>query len=91
MHYKVLIGLRNITEEKENKLIEFCHVHPNIVYIVKALGPWEFEIDIECSDTTEFREIMMDIKTQFSDIVKDYSALQMYQVHKYNFCPSMQI
>ncbi|PIN79572.1 hypothetical protein COV16_03490 [Candidatus Woesearchaeota archaeon CG10_big_fil_rev_8_21_14_0_10_34_8] len=91
LHYKVLIGLRNITEEKENKLIEFCHVHPNIVYIVKALGPWEFEIDIECSDTTEFREIMMDIKTQFSDIVKDYSALQMYQVHKYNFCPSMQI
>ena len=90
LHYKVLIRLANIPEEKEKSLIEYCRINPNIVYTVKSLGPWEFEIDIEVEDNEKFREIMMDIKTKFKNIIKDYSALHIYQVHKYNFCPSIQ-
>lgn len=89
LHYKVLVGLHNISEARENALVEFCRINPNIVYIVKALGPWEFEIDMEVENAEQFRNIMMEIKTQFKDILKDYSALLIYQVHKYNFCPSM--
>jgi DNA-binding Lrp family transcriptional regulator len=91
LHYKVLIGFRNISEERERALREYCRIKPNIVYIVKSLGPWEFEIDLEVESAEQFRDVMMDIKTQFSDILKDYSSLQIYQVHKYNFCPSIQI
>ncbi len=90
LHYKVLIGFRNITEGGERSIKEYCRTSPNIVYIVKSLGPWEFEIDLEVDSAKQFREIMMDIKTKFSDILKDYSALQIYQVHKYNFCPSIE-
>ncbi len=91
LHYKVLIGLRNITEEKEQSLIEFCRINPNIVYVVKSLGPWEFEIDVEIEDAKSFRELMMKLKSQFNDIIQDYSALQIYKVWKYNFCPSLSI
>jgi len=90
LHYKVLIGFRNISEEKERSLQEYCRINPNIVYIVKSLGLWEFEIDLEVESAEQCREIMMDIKTKFSDILKDYSTLHFYQVHKYNFCPSTQ-
>ncbi len=90
LHYKILIGLRNVSERQEKALQEYCRVNPNIVYIVKALGPWEFEIDMEVENPTQFREIMMEIKTRFKDIIQDYSALQIYQAHKYNFCPSFQ-
>ncbi len=91
LHYKVLIGFRNISEPREKVLREYCRVNPNIVYIVKSLGLWEFEIDLEVESAEQFREIMMDIKTTFSDILKDYSALTLYKVHKYNFCPSIQM
>lgn len=90
LHYKVLIGLKNISGKRERSLIEYFRINPNIVYTVKSLGPWEFEIDLEVENPEQFREIMMDIKTQFKDIIKDYSALHIYQIHKYNFCPSMQ-
>ncbi|MFC1753160.1 Lrp/AsnC family transcriptional regulator [Thermoproteota archaeon] len=90
LHYKVLIGLRNASEQRENSLMEYCRMNPNIFYIVKSLGPWEFEIDMEVENAEQFRDIMMDIKTKFKEIIKDYSALHIYQVHKYNFCPSMQ-
>ena len=83
IHYKILIGFKTITEKREKTLIEYCRINPNIVYIVKALGPWEFEIDIEVETAEKFREIMMGIKTEFSDILKDYSTLNIYQIHKY--------
>ncbi|MBI5065312.1 Lrp/AsnC family transcriptional regulator [Candidatus Woesearchaeota archaeon] len=88
-HYKILIGLRNITEEKERMLVEFCRVNPNVIYIVKSLGPWEFEVDVEIEDAKKFREFMMNLKGKFNDIIQDYSALHIYKVWKYNFCPSM--
>ena len=89
LHYKVLIGFRNISEDRERSIREYCRNNPNIVYIVKSLGQWEFEVDLEVESTEQFREIMMDIKTKFNDILKDYSALHIYQAHKYNFCPSI--
>ena len=90
LHYKVLIGFRNISAKREATLREYCRKNPSIVYIVKSLGPWEFEIDLEVEKSEQFREIMMQLKTTFSDILKDYSTLTIYQVHKYNFCPSIQ-
>ncbi len=90
LHYKVLVSLCNLSEARFRSLREFCRVNPHIVYIVKALGPWEFEIDLEVENAEHFREIMRDLKTKYSDIIKDYSALHIYQVHKYNFCPSVQ-
>ena len=89
LHYKVLVGLKNSGEERERALIGFCKTHPNIVYIVKALGPWDFEIDIEVETAEEYRGIMMALKTRFADMIKDYSSLSIYQVHKYNFCPGV--
>ena len=91
IHYKVLIGFRNITEEREKAFQEYCRKNPNIVYTVKALGQWEYEIDMEVETAQHYREIMMEIKTIFNDILQDYSALHLYQVHKYNFCPSVQL
>jgi len=90
LHYKVLIGFRNSSEQRENDLVEYCMANPNIVYIVKALGPWEFEMDLEVVNAEQFREIMRNMKSRFHDIIKDYSTLHIYQVHKYNFCPSVQ-
>ncbi len=90
-HYKILTSFRNISEQREKVLKEYCKVNPNIVYIVKALGPWSFEIDIEVENAEKFREVMMDIKTEFSDILKEYFIMNIYQVHKYNFCPSIQM
>lgn len=89
LHYKILVGMRNISETRERTFIEYCRMNPNIVYIVKSLGPWEFEIDMEVDNAQQFRNIMMDLKTKFKNIIKDYSALHIYQVHKYNFCPCM--
>jgi Lrp/AsnC family transcriptional regulator, leucine-responsive regulatory protein len=88
LHYKVLLSYRNATEARERALIEYCRQNTNVVYVVKAVGPWEFELDIEIEDAASFRELLRKLKARFGDIISDYSVLHVYQVHKYNFCPS---
>lgn len=90
LHHKILISFRNIAEKDKLRLKEFCRQHSNIVYIVDALGPWEFEIDTETENFEAFRRFLMELKSRFAEIIRDYSVLSIYQVHKYNFCPSVQ-
>jgi len=89
LHYKILVSLKNNSDEIERRIVSYCKSNSNIVYIVKALGQWDFEIDIEVENVEKFREIMMDFKSEFQNDIKDYSSLNLYQVHKYNFCPSV--
>ena len=88
LHYKVLVRLKSVTQKRYSSLLTFCKLHPNIFYIVKTFGVWEFEIDMEVPNVPAFRKIMRELKEKFSDIIRDYSYMSIYKIHKYNFCPS---
>ncbi|MEW6329238.1 MAG: Lrp/AsnC family transcriptional regulator, partial [Candidatus Micrarchaeota archaeon] len=45
--YKVFINFHSITPETEKSLYDYCNTHPKIVYVVKAIGAWDFEFDVE--------------------------------------------
>ncbi|MBN1156247.1 Lrp/AsnC family transcriptional regulator, partial [Candidatus Woesearchaeota archaeon] len=85
LYYKVLVTLHNFDEQKEKELHSYCLQNPNIVYIVKSLGSWQFEMDVEVRDIEEFRKLMRDFLKQFSNIVSDYTPLNIYDEHKYLF------
>jgi len=42
---------------------------------------------MDVDNANQFRNIMMEIKSQFSDIVKEYNTLQISKVEKFNFYP----
>ena len=88
-HYKVLIGLHNFDREKENTILNYLRNISNVVYVVNALGSWELEVDIEIDSHNKFREIIMDLTNNFSQIIKDYTVLQIYEIHKYNLFPKV--
>ncbi|MBI2005567.1 MAG: Lrp/AsnC family transcriptional regulator [Candidatus Aenigmarchaeota archaeon] len=85
MFYKVLISLHNLNAEREKKLLSYCLQNPNIVYVVNALGPWQFEMDIEIENIQEFRNLIRDFLNHFSDIISDYSVLNIYEEYKFRF------
>ncbi|MEK6860111.1 MAG: Lrp/AsnC family transcriptional regulator [Nanoarchaeota archaeon] len=83
IYYKVLINLHNFNNEKENKLYNYCLQNPNIVYLVNCLGDWQLEIDIEVESIQEFRKLIRDFLSNFSEIVSDYTALNIYEEYKF--------
>ncbi|OGJ21268.1 hypothetical protein A3K73_05430 [Candidatus Pacearchaeota archaeon RBG_13_36_9] len=87
IHHKILITLQDLTEQKERQLEDFCRQNKNIWYFCKALGEWNFEIDMDTQTREEFRNFLRQFKLEFSGIIKDYTILTAYQTNKYNFCP----
>ncbi len=90
-HFKVLLKLHNLSVVRVKLLNEYCCIHPKIVYTVKVLGQWEFELNVEVKNVEQFRSILRDFKREFSDVVKDASYVNLYKMHKYNFCPSSKL
>ncbi len=85
--YKVMFSLRNLTEEKEKSLMEYSNTHPNIWFHSKSLGRWDLEMNMDVDNASQFRNIMMEIKSNFSDVIKEYTTLQVSKIHKFNFYP----
>ncbi len=89
IHYKILITFHSMSEEKEKILFAYCQSRQNVWYFCTCFGVWNFEIDLDVENQEKFREILHDIKLNFSDIIKNYTILTCYKTHKYNFFPSI--
>lgn len=87
IQYKVLIYLNNVSPEKIKSFVSSCRSNNKIIYIIKSLGEWDYELDLEVNNVDEFRDIMINLTKDFSEIINDYDALIINKVHKYNLYP----
>ncbi|MDO8740263.1 MAG: hypothetical protein Q7J54_01670 [Candidatus Woesearchaeota archaeon] len=75
-------------KKRENTNFQFiCRANNKIVYIIEALGKWNYELDMEVENISQYRKIMMDLTNEFSDIISDYDALIVGKIFKYNLYP----
>jgi DNA-binding Lrp family transcriptional regulator len=86
-YFKLHINLHNTTPERIKSLKAYIKSHPNITYDNEVLGGDDIEIEIQVEDLAGFREIVEDIKSKFSDIIKDHKSMNFYQEHKFLFLP----
>ncbi len=77
---KAFIYLHQKTEEKENKLIEYCKAHPNVTAFIQCIGSWDFEIEFEVDNVDQFHQTMKEIRNKF-DFVKSYESVTIIREH----------
>lgn len=85
--YKAIIKFQNITEEKERTFITYCFTKKNIISIIKQVGAWDVEVEIEVEKKEKMLEITRDIRDKFKDIIKDFDILPLYHEYKYDYFP----
>lgn len=83
--YKVLLFFNQLSEEDVSTFLSYCQKNPNIVHVVKSLGGWDYELDMEVEDFQQYRSIVLEVTSRFAHLIKDYSALRRIKLHKYNF------
>lgn len=83
LNYYILVYLNSVAPEKEEAFVEYCKSRGSIVYIIKALGEWDYEINVEVRSIEEYRVLMMDLTKKFSSIIRDYNGLVVSKIHKY--------
>ena len=87
-YFKIHLSLNNITSDKVQHLKNFLKRNPYVVYEDEVLGGDDIEIELQVENTQKLRAIVDEIKSGFSDMIKDSSVLEYYKEHKYLFLPS---
>jgi DNA-binding Lrp family transcriptional regulator len=81
----VQLSLSNFSEEAEKGFVDYLVSHPNIVYVAKTSGKWDFMIAVCSADFMQFDDIMREMRLRFSAIIKDYETSSVIQEYKYDF------
>jgi len=77
--FQVNIVTQNINEEKLKKLLVYCKNHPNIIFFIKVLGDWNIELIYEVENVKKMQENLIDLRNQFSDIIKDIELVNLFE------------
>lgn len=86
--YKVLITTQNLNGEIEKRIVEYCAYQPNIAdIIIRGIGLWNIELQIDAKNNQEFHGIFKDFKNQFNEIIKNHETLLMITEYKLNYYP----
>ena len=77
--------LYNLTEEKERSFLGYLKAYPNVVYVAKTTGKWDFTINIAAKNLKHFDEVMKEIRMKFSKIIKEYETASIIEEYKYDY------
>jgi len=83
--YKVLLFLNALPNEKFDALVKTLHMDTRVVHVIKTLGEWDLEIDLEISDFRECRNTVMELTRKFPGTIRDYIPMRYLSTEKFRF------
>jgi len=82
----IFLGIHSYHPELERQLYEFLK-HPNVTYVVKHLGMWKIGLETEFPSSREFQDFLIELRTQFGDIISTYETFPIFYDHVINYFP----
>jgi len=83
----LLIQFQNITPERKKEFISFCKNHSKIYYVTNTIGLYNVMLDIHVKSSEEFKEMLLELKEKFSDIIKLYESMVLFDEYKIDYFP----
>ena len=85
--YKLILRTKNLNEENEKRIKYFVSSHKKATQLLKLIGSWDLEIELETQGEDELYEILTEIRKKFSDIIRDFDILRITKTVKYDYFP----
>lgn len=83
----LLIQTRNVTEARKKEFIQFCKQYQKIYYVTNTVGLYNMMLDIHVGSGEEFKEVLLELKSRFSDVIRLYESLILFEEYKINYFP----
>jgi len=77
--------LHNLNQDNEKLFLAYLKTLPNVVYVAKTTGKWDFTINIAAKDLKHFDEIITQLRMKFSKIIKEYESASIIEELKYDY------
>ncbi len=83
-HFDTFLNLADITEKKENEIINFISQFPSTIHIAKEIGRYDLEFESILKSHFELYEIISKIKNAFPKNIQKIETALIYKVHEIN-------
>jgi len=78
-NYNLLMSLSNMPKVVEDKFYGFCKSHKNISWLIKTIGPWDYEIGVEAPDKETFQRLLSEIREKFSNHITNLDFVTIFE------------
>jgi len=75
--FKAIIYFRTLSKKDEKALFEWMRTHPDSLYYIRSLAPWEVEFEFVAKSYQHFNSIINDLRKRFPHVIRNYEHLIM--------------
>jgi DNA-binding Lrp family transcriptional regulator len=83
--YKLRVDLEDFSRNYE--ILSYAKNHPNIVYAYEVVGGANLELELEVESYDHFKDICLELRNKFSDVIRYYDHFLFYKEHKILYMP----
>ena len=87
LNYYVFLFLNSASPKRILELTAYCRQSAFLSYFIKALGPWDYELNIEAPDRNDYREFMSGLCASFSGLIRQWIGIPVNRVHRLTIAP----
>lgn len=84
---RLFLKLHNLNPKRDQALLNFANQKKEIVQLNKTVGDWDMEIDIETFDRKKIREIIVELREEFKDIIQTFNLIEFFRYYKRSYIP----
>jgi len=85
--FRLFLKLHNISEDRENQLLDYMLKTKEVVQLNKTVGDWDIEVDVESPDKNSIRYLIVQIREEFKDLIETFNIIEFYQYYKKSYLP----
>ncbi len=75
--FKVILYCKALTKQDESALFEWMEQHPNSLYAIRSLAPWEMEFEFAVESYHHFNQIISELRQRFPHVIRNHEHLIM--------------
>lgn len=75
--FKAILYFKSLSLKEEKALYEWMRIHPNSLYYIRSLAPWEAEFEFAVESYQHFNSIIKELRTKFHSVIRNYEHLIM--------------
>jgi DNA-binding Lrp family transcriptional regulator len=80
--YQLIIDLKKFPEAQAKTFIEKVKQIPDLSYVVRCIGRWDFELHIHSESNEAFRRILMKVRDELAEYIISYDTLIIFEKYK---------
>jgi DNA-binding Lrp family transcriptional regulator len=75
--YKFFLIFANTTQKERARLFTTLKQIPELIYITESVGMADLEFEIVVGSANRMQEILMELRSEFSEMIKDYEMVEI--------------